>query len=133
MEYDNRQKFEHELIHRRITWLLSTQSLLFAGAAIAIEKQPFVIIISLVGIIISIFIFIGVISGIKAKRQNYLDELGKQQNENKSSYESNPLQWGVRTDITEKAMFTDQALPIVFALAWGAILLWQLLEPSNSQ
>jgi hypothetical protein len=37
-EYAERLKFEHELINRRVTWLLTSQSILFAAYGVALEK-----------------------------------------------------------------------------------------------
>ena len=36
---DERLKFEHELINRRLTWLLSSQGIFFAALAIALNRN----------------------------------------------------------------------------------------------
>ena len=134
MNYDERQVFEHELIDRRLTWLLTSQTILFAALAFTLEKNNceddkafFTIIISCLGIVISLLIFIGVWMGLRAKRQSFKDEKLKQMKKDPLGYETDPVQWGVRTKITKIAVIPDKSLPIVFAITWLIILLWELL------
>ena len=37
--YDDRLKFEHDLINRRLTWLLTSQSILFAALAFVLGTR----------------------------------------------------------------------------------------------
>jgi hypothetical protein len=110
-----RLRFEHELINRRLTWLLSSQSILFAAYGIALVATTnqeianfFLKVTAISGTVIACLTLIGVISGILAKRTVWKDSQKKQ--------------FGVRTWITYMALVPDALLPIVFALAWIFIL-----------
>ena len=39
MNYDERQKFEHELIDRKLNWMLTSQTILFAALALIFEGR----------------------------------------------------------------------------------------------
>jgi hypothetical protein len=109
-----RLKFEHELINRRLTWLLSSQTILFAayGVALGTAKPEgarfFLKTTAISGTVIACLIWIGVIAGILAKRTVWKD--------------SRKEQFGVRTWITYLALLPDTLLPVVFAMAWLYIL-----------
>jgi hypothetical protein len=114
-----RLRFEHELINRRLTWLLSSQSILFAAYGVAVRTvEPgisvseiadiFLRVTAITGTVIAILILIGVVAGILAKRTVWKDSKEKQ--------------FGVRTWITYLALVPDILLPVVFALAWIYIL-----------
>jgi hypothetical protein len=107
-------RFEHELINRRITWLLSSQTILFAAYGVALGTaqagmaETFLKVTALSGIVIAGLIFIGVVAGILAKRTVWKDSRKKQ--------------FGIRTWITYVALIPDILLPVVFAVAWLSIL-----------
>jgi DMSO/TMAO reductase YedYZ heme-binding membrane subunit len=109
-----RLRFEHELINRYLTWLLSSQTILFAAYGVALgTAKPgvadfFLKVTAISGAVIAGLIFIGVISGILAKLTVWKD--------------SQKRQFGVRTWITYLALIPDTFLPLVFAIAWIFIL-----------
>ena len=113
--HEKRMHFEHDLINRRLSWLLTSQSILFAAMALAFsDKEPtaqgeaFVKFIPIMGAVISMSIFSGVLAGATAKYKIW----------KKSESE----QWGVRTSITVWALLgTDLLLPIIFTIAWLCI------------
>jgi hypothetical protein len=108
-------QFEHELIDRRLTWLLTSESLLFAAYGIALEKAPsFLQTVAVVGLLISGAVFVGVVASILAKIFtwcNYRRQTGKHKEE----------LW-VRTWVTIMGFVPDLTLPIVFAWAWRMVL-----------
>lgn len=114
-----RLRFEHELINRRLTWLLSSQSILFAAYGVALfATEPgtsqaaaadlFLRVTAITGTVIAILILIGIVAGILAKRTVWKDSKEKQ--------------FGVRTWITYLGLVPDILLPLVFAVAWIWIL-----------
>lgn len=120
-QYDHQLHFEHELINRRLTWLLTSQSILFAALAIVLGKEVlpkqqalFFNSISLLGILISLSILIGVLMGITAKIMTWVDF-----NRGKSPAEKKQL--GVRTWITFIAFAPDIFMPIAFVVVWWKI------------
>jgi len=133
MTHDERQKFEHELIDRKLTWLLTSQTILFASLAFVLgnegskdDKFFFTLLISCLGIVISLLIFIGVLMGIRAKRKDFENEAETKKINHPQEYERHPVQWGVDTKNTEIAIIPDKFMPVVFAMAWLIILLWKL-------
>jgi uncharacterized membrane protein YidH (DUF202 family) len=117
-KYEQRLQFEHELINRRLTWLLTSQSILFAALAFVLEKErmdplqkEFSKIISVLGISIALAILIGVIMGIAAKILTWQD-----------SKKAGAKHFGVRTWITFTAFIPDVFMPIAFAVAWYCIV-----------
>jgi hypothetical protein len=111
------QAFEHELINRRLTWLLTSQSIFFAALAIVLDKKLendprifFINTISALGFFISIFILVAVCMGIRAKYLNYKKF-------------PRTIQWGVNTTVTKIALFPDVLMPVAFAIAWACIWL----------
>ena len=116
--HEGRLRFEHQLINRRLTWLLTSQSVLFAAYGFATRPQTpptvFLIVTPIAGAVISGLILIGVVCGILAKYFAW-DEF-------KVKYPREPF--GVKTWITFVAFVPDVLLPVVFAGAWVWILLW---------
>ena len=114
--YSHRMQFEHELINRRITWLLTSETILFAAYSFALENKesPFLEIVASVGLWISLSVFLGVIAAILAKLTlwRYFRRV--------PGNEKEPF-W-VHTGITFIGFVPDLVLPIVFALAWIALI-----------
>ena len=81
-KYDQGLQFEHELINRRLTWLLTSQTILFAALAFAQGKDIpedaqaslFFDVVTRLGFWISILILIGVVMGVIAKCMVWRDE-----------------------------------------------------------
>ena len=117
-KYKKRLEFEHELINRRLTWLLTSQSILFAAIAFVLGKEKltdeqllFSKIISVLGMSIAFAILIGIIMGIAAKIITWQD-----------SKKEGIKHFGVRTWITCMAFIPDVFMPIAFGVAWWYIL-----------
>lgn len=115
-EYSRRMQFEHELIDRRLTWLLTSESILFAAFGFGLDKSPaFLSVIAAVGLAISAAVFLGVTASLRAKYYIWRDF-------RVPPYENEPF-W-VRTPLTYLGMIPDLSLPVIFAIAWTA-LWWQ--------
>lgn len=120
-EYLRRLEFEHELIGRRIGWLLTSQGLLLAAygvtldncSAAALELQWW---IKMVGFLVSIAVLFGVVAGVLAKWQTYQDFRGPQRPP------GGWPPWGVSTPATWIGLIPDFALPVIFAVVWCRLL-----------
>jgi len=116
-------EFEHQLINNRMTWLLTSQSLLFAAFALASTKTPnqlalnepvnhlsnLLNTIPVVGTSVSIIILVGIIASYLGKfraRKVYYEETGQM------------VPVGVNTTITVTAMISEMLLAVVFVIAW---------------
>lgn len=114
--HQRQQAFEHELINRRLTWLLTSQTFLFASLGFLSEmnklKDYFLHVASGLGIAVSIFVWVGVVMGIFAKYYNWKNY--------KCKYDESK-RWGERTWVTVIALIPDVFLPLAFIVAWGCI------------
>jgi hypothetical protein len=113
-DYSARLKFEHELINRRVTWLLTSQSILFAAYGVALKAPApwFLRTVAVTGGAISVFIFVGILAAFAAKYCTWRDF--------KNS--GNPTEpFWVRTSITYIAFIPEFAMPIVFTIAWATL------------
>ena len=72
-EYWKRLTFEHDLINRRITWLLSTQAILFAAYGITLTRSSaktvgnFPTVIAWSGMVMSILILFGILASLESQ------------------------------------------------------------------
>ena len=110
--------FEHELLNRRITWLLSSQALLFAAYGITFTgtvpaARHFQEVIAWSGMIVAVLILIGVLAGLIAKHKIWQDYKARY-------YRHQP--WGVRTGLTWLGLVPDICSPLLFAGAWLFVL-----------
>ena len=113
-EYSRRMQFEHELIDRRLTWLLTSEAILFAAYGVALEKAPsFLKIVAIVGLMVSASVLMGIVASHIAKIYTWQDFKKVPGNEGEPFW--------VRTGITFLGFMPDVALPIVFAVAWLAL------------
>ena len=120
-EYLDRLKFEHDLINRRISWLLTSQSILYAAyglAGKAESKLPdlFFNVVAFSGLAVSSLVLVGVIAAALAKWfvwRKYIDESG----------DINEPWGGIKTWTTVMGLFPDFFLPLVFIGGWS-FLLW---------
>jgi len=126
-EYSKRLKFEHDLINRRITWLLTSQTILFAAYGLGAKKDSiispnFLTVIAISGLVSSLLLFVGIVANALAKHQSWQDYLNvvKECDESQipEKLENLRKQWGVRSWITRLALTPDLALPLVFLIAW---------------
>ena len=79
-KYNYQLQLEHELINRKLTWLLSSQSILFASLAFelgnVVQQEQYRMIsniICLFGMSILLLIFIGVLTAVAAKLTTWKD------------------------------------------------------------
>lgn len=142
-DYNSRQEFEHDLINRKTTWWLTTQTILFAAYGVTLTIQfrslaefrnspefravtEFRNVIAGVGLAVAVVTLIGVLALIRSKYRSwamYQDfyrrftwySLPRPLNEE-------PLQWGVLTNNTWFTLLPDFALPVVFGGAWLFVL-----------
>ncbi len=118
-KYYRRLEFEHQLINNRITWLLTSQSLLFTAYALATKEEGkgdsfFLKTMASVGPMIAFLVAITIIASYLAKykaRKTYQNESGDM---------LEPL--GVRTWVTNLGLVGEISLPVVFIIAWATIL-----------
>jgi hypothetical protein len=140
-DYNDRQKFEHELIDRKTRWLATAQTILFAAYGItwkdpvADGAQAFRNIVACAGIAVAVVTLVGVVTVIISKFLSwrdykefyesntcYLPRPFKVEGEN-PKVEGEKLEWGVRTWNTWLTLVPDVFLPIIFAGAWVAVRL----------
>jgi hypothetical protein len=118
-EFWDRLKFEHELLNQRITWLLTSQTILFAAYGFTLTKDSilamnFQTVIAASGMTAAILMLIGILAGLHAKRAVWRDY----------QEDYNPRQkWGVRTGATWAGLVPDVCTPVVFVGAWMAVLI----------
>jgi hypothetical protein len=120
-EYIDGLKFEHELINRRVTWLLTSQSILFVAYGMVLDKltdkgKPFLQAIAMIGPLISIFILVSIIAAMLAK---YLLCRKYRKDSNKKEEP-----FGVSIWTTWLGFVPDIALPLVFIFAWCNLHPW---------
>ena len=118
-EYWKRLTFEHDLINRRITWLFSTQAILFAAYGITLTRSSaeivgnFPTVIAWSGMVMSLLILSGILASLRAKHAVWRDY--------QDSYDSSQ-EWGVRTRLTWEGLVPDVCMPLLFAGAWLFVL-----------
>jgi hypothetical protein len=117
-EYLKRLGFEHELIERRIGWLLTSQSILLTAYALALDKPGsadlFRLWVPRVGLLLALAVLCGVIAAALAKYHTWRDFQKKELS----------AQWGVRTYVTVIGLIPDFTLPVIFACVW-LVLIWK--------
>ena len=124
-ELNKQLQIEHELINRKLTWLLSSQSILFAALAFVVGKDVpqahhdlFFNIVPMLGMSISLLILIGVLMAVAAKVVCWKDY-------NRISHSVERQPFGVRNWITFLALMPDIFMPIAFIVSWWWI--WRSL------
>ena len=111
-EYSSRLKFEHELINRRVTWLLTSQSILFAAYGVALKPPRalfFLQVVALTGATTAIIILVGILTSYIAKYYTWQDF--------RNSGNANEPFW-VRTRLTYIGAIPECAMPILLTFAW---------------
>ncbi len=123
-DYNNRQKFEHELVNRKTSWMLATQGLLFA--AVALGKNDGRLddidrVVAWSGLFVAAIVFIGVIALIRSKWTSH-KEYEEVFRKSSSPLDGPPFKWGAGTRNTALTLAPDVALPVVFFFAWAWVL-----------
>jgi hypothetical protein len=125
-----RQEFEHQVIDRKTTWLLSTQAILFAAYGVTFSKgvsgetvDEFRRVVAWTGIALSVFTLAGVLALVTSKRL-YLAKYRKYfaRNAPPGPDLGDPIAWGAKTWVTVLSLAPDIAFPVVVTLAWSALL-----------
>lgn len=140
-DYQDQQKFEHQLIDRKTVWLLTTQGLLFAAYGVATTAEvascattQLMDSLPLLGMLLSILTFVGVLAVINSKRMSWVDycaHYGESRPRFVPSqartefswrrHKEDRLPWGVRTVNTVISLVPDLLYPVVFFVAWVMI------------
>lgn len=133
-DFEKRQQFEHDLINRKTTWLLSTQTILFAAygvtlgpAGAAHAATAFREIVACLGAAVAMLMWIGIVALIRSKHLSftrYRAYFGNPARELPGPLDRELLQWGVNTRNTYLALAPDALLPLAFVVAWLAVWYW---------
>lgn len=120
-------EFEHQLIDRKITWLLTSQTILFASLGLTLQAPALklVRIMAGVGLVICFIIGIGLVGNITAKWFVYSDYKKFVVDARKVPWGvrgTKRVEFGVRTYTTWLGVFADLAIPLTFAIAWLLVL-----------
>ncbi|MDQ0078525.1 hypothetical protein [Arthrobacter oryzae] len=139
-DYRKRQEFEHLLIDHKISWFLTTQTIMFAAYGLTVAQaedaegvSTFRIVVPCVGLILGILTCIGVIAVVNSKRLSFLGF--KAYCEAKKFQPPEPhvamkvenaapnVEWGVKTGNTWLTLIPDIFTPFLFAGAWFVFLI----------
>jgi hypothetical protein len=126
-DYNARQEFEHELIDRKTTWWLTTQSILFAAYGLTVnDGATFRRVIAYVGVATAIVTLFGVLFIIVSKflswrRYSKFYRTSPMYSPPRPLHEK-PLAWGVHSFNTVLTLVPDILLPLIFAVAWWYVL-----------
>jgi hypothetical protein len=118
-EYSRRLEFEHELINRRVTWLLTSQSILFAAYGVVMQHSnqqgaaQLLKSMATIGPLICGSVLLGIVAAFLAKYRAWRRFKG-------DGHEGEPF--GVETWITYLGFAPEIALPYMFAIAWTILL-----------
>ena len=119
--YEHRGEFEHELLNRRVTWLLSSQTILFAAYGLSLAdsadgeaSELFREFIPQLGLFVCAAIWLGIVAAFLAKVRSWLDFRS-------SDTTFRDEQLGVRTWITVLGYVPDCSLPLIFMWAWSKL------------
>ncbi len=123
LDHRDALKFEHELIDRKLTRLLTSQTILFAAVSFAANRADatFIRILALTGLALCLAIAFGMAGNFRAKWYVYDDY--RQMGKDRRTPAEPPVQWGVRTFTTKWGMIADFLVPMIFTGAWVWILI----------
>jgi hypothetical protein len=134
-DFNHRQEFEHELINRKTTWLLSTQAILFAAFGVTLREgegpvlgitDDFRILLSIAGLSIAALTMVGVLCVIHSKRiswKTYAEFYASGAIPGTPApFDRTDVQWGVRTRNTWLTLAPDGLLPVVFIVVWSILI-----------
>jgi hypothetical protein len=134
-DFNHRQEFEHELINRKTTWLLSTQSILFAAFGVTLRggegsvpriTDDFRTLVSIAGLSIAALTMVGVLCVIRSKWISWRTYAGFYARAASPGtpppFNRTNIQWGVMTRNTWLTLAPDGLLPVVFIVVWSILL-----------
>ncbi len=119
-KYFEQLKFEHELINRRITWLLTSQTIMISAYGLILNGYSFHVpdffieTLKWMGFCICVSIFISIMASFFAKwcaREDYKVATRKEE-----------VQLGVRTWITFLGFFAEFVISTLFIVVWIVFL-----------
>jgi hypothetical protein len=132
-DYNRRQEFEHELINRKTTWLLTTQTIIFAAYGITLrgKSRPdgadeFREVVAWSGLLIALIMLFGVFFLMRSKWRSwkdYADVFSPFHRLKPPRPYDQGLQWGVSTKNTVLTLAPELCLPLVFIGAWSVLLI----------
>jgi hypothetical protein len=134
-DFNDRQTFEHDLINRKTTWLLTTQSILFTAYGVTFRTaltpeglETFRRVLAISALAIALIMFFGVFALIGSKWRSwktYRAWFARKDTPNlpEPFGPDDELQWGVETRNTKLALAPEVVLPLVFIAAWLSLLL----------
>jgi hypothetical protein len=129
---NDRQEFEHDLINRKTSWSLTSQSILFAAYGLTLssnfvdKSNEFHKVVALAGFAIAVLTFIDVLALIRSKRlswRQYRDFYSAHKLPLPGPLDEKEHQWGVNTRNTWFTLTLDILLPVIFAVAWLCLLI----------
>jgi hypothetical protein len=129
----SRQAFEHELINRKTTWLLTTQGLLFAAYGVTFGDSvgsdamgEFRTVVAWTGTLLSLTSLLGVSALINSKHISWRDYQGYFDKRPafvpRTAWPGDKVPFGVRTGNTWLALLPEVLYPLVFVGAWFFLL-----------
>ena len=137
-DYNHRQEFEHTLIDRKTTWLLTAQTILFAAYGVTFSsegtisgREVFRIVVAGAGAFVAALGYYGVRRLIESKETSWNDYrpffTESRRRKLSGPLERRELDWGVRTKNTRRALYPDKFLPLVFIIAWSVLVISELV------
>lgn len=136
-DYEDRQEFEHTLIDRKTTWMLTTESILFAAFGLSFQSDQnvmaFRLVISSAAALFALTSWFGVARLVRSKEESwkiYEAYFIKHHDEVPlpGPLCEKTLQWGVETKNTRLTLLPDKVLPWIFVLAWSFLLIWSATQ-----
>lgn len=137
-DHNHRQEFEHDLINRKTTWGLTSQTILFAAYGVTLRADNaaenndlaaisdyFRKVVTSAGLLIATATFVAVLLNINSKRLSWCQyrEFYEKHPLLQRPLVKKPLQWGVSTPNTIGTMMLEAFLPLIFFGAWLRLLM----------
>jgi hypothetical protein len=144
-DYNHRQEFEHDLINRKTTWGLTSQTILFAAYGVTLRgdntpgskdlvasskdlvviSNDFRKVVTFTGLLIAAVTFLAVLATINSKRLSWRQykDFYKCHTYLDKPLVKKPLQWGVSTTNSIGTMTLEAFLPLIFLGAWLYLLI----------
>ena len=122
-DYNHRQEFEHQLIDRKTTWWLTSQTILIAAYGLSLQERAdsFRQVVAGAGIAIATVSLIGLLGLIYSKWRSwrdYNDFYGWDGRWLPRPLHRRKLEWGVRTKNTWITLLPDVGITVIFIVAW---------------